>query len=286
MAPPSYVKANGALMSPISAYYDKARLDGSFSEFSAALADIKRRNAELKPIFDRLRAVHECIIIRAESGELETAVRKPGGEMHHLPPRIWNGRVEQRFFWCRMSVRKPFGLAMDGDAFDWIFIPRPSLDALLRSLDGSAPDAEIAPSPALPVHLAPIEPLELASAEVAARAAVGPPPAPEPSQDGEQSPIEPQAERRPRRDHQQTDDRVVIALHRTARLLAPKLSPKPTSALGLAKALLEADPALATNAGKLDTLRDMLNGANDRVNRLVGEGRIDPWWRPYLGLDG
>src|SRR4051794_16143068 len=81
----------------------------------------------------------------------------------------------------------------------------------------------------------------------------------------------PPAVRRPRLDIEKGDEKIVTALNRTAKLRAYKFNPRPTSALGLARSLLESEPELATIVGKLDSLRGTLSDTNDRVNRLVTE---------------
>jgi hypothetical protein len=140
----------------------------TWEEFNAVRDIIREKRAVIDLVLNRLAAVHECITQRAEAGELETAVRPiAGGPTRPLESWMWNGRVEPRFYWCQMSLQKPFGAAIEGDGFSYIFVSRPALDRLLRRLKSEDEPQEEQPSaPPIPLPSATRAPRCEAGSEV------------------------------------------------------------------------------------------------------------------------
>jgi hypothetical protein len=253
---------------------------------------------ELPKSIARGVAVHKAIARWAEAGELPTQWRSTGGgPLFPIPSYAWNTEnLTERFRRCMMSLNRPFSNGFAGHDFGWIFVEAARLEQLLSQQPAQGEgrpaipnatstssshqrDADVdqtshvvlVPSPpqAAPAGEGTTAPPTLAAASTAQTA----PPA------GAQS----KAPRRLRRDIDKGDGAIVMALMRTAKLQAEKLKPRPTSALGLARALLKAEPRLQESLGRVDSVRQIFNDSNRRVNRLIDEGRVAPWWQRFLG---
>ncbi|RWO12046.1 MAG: hypothetical protein EOS07_05410 [Mesorhizobium sp.] len=80
----------------------------------------------------RLSAVQHKIRDGLATGALKCVLRHPvGGEFSEpVSPAAWNTeRIHNRFRFCQMDPRDPFGSGVAGDGFRLIFITRDSLDA-------------------------------------------------------------------------------------------------------------------------------------------------------------
>jgi hypothetical protein len=104
----------------------------------ASYAATRQRN--LKESEARARVIEKDIIKRCESGELLAAVRPTrGGAMTSVPAHYWNGAdPAPRFYGCQMSMTDPFGRAVAGDGYSYIFVQHASLEKLLLSQPFSA----------------------------------------------------------------------------------------------------------------------------------------------------
>jgi hypothetical protein len=105
------------------------------ADFRQAVAEIANKRAEADKVALRLAAVQNYIVRNAEAGIIETASRPiAGGKMEPIESWMWNGDCSARFFWCQISRRKPFGYAVGGDDFLFVFLTRSSLDRAVESL--------------------------------------------------------------------------------------------------------------------------------------------------------
>jgi hypothetical protein len=75
------------------------------------------------------------IIEQLEMGGLQSAVRDPEtGVMRAVPSNHWNfDRVAMRFTWCVMLPDQPNSIYAAGTGFQYIFIEKKGLEALLAS---------------------------------------------------------------------------------------------------------------------------------------------------------
>lgn len=85
--------------------------------------------------YEKKKTVQNEIAMRCESRQINSAFRYvEGGEMLDINPICWNtDNLDPRFALCQLDPRNPFGSAISGDHFGWIFLEREDLERFLLS---------------------------------------------------------------------------------------------------------------------------------------------------------
>ena len=87
------------------------------------------------PLRERFATVQRAIVDGLAEGRLISVVRPlaGGGFSEPLEATLWNTeRIGSRFFWCQMDPKRPFGPAVGGDRYQYIYIAASGLEQLLR----------------------------------------------------------------------------------------------------------------------------------------------------------
>lgn len=96
-------------------------------------------NAKYETARIRFTQVKSTMVNAIVSGQLQSFLRPIEGGAFEGPikPELWNSeRVGARFVWCQMNPLKPFGIAVGGDDFKYIYVAGDSLGAFVRDQFG------------------------------------------------------------------------------------------------------------------------------------------------------
>ncbi|WP_202332663.1 hypothetical protein [Mesorhizobium sp. L-8-3] len=115
--------------------YGPPELAFTSEEWDAGLEIANRLDAEHAEARMRFMNTKAEVTNGLRTGQLQSVLRpKAGGSFGRpLSPDLWNTeRVEERFFWCQMNPSSPFGNAVGGDSFQYIFVGREGLEQYVR----------------------------------------------------------------------------------------------------------------------------------------------------------
>jgi hypothetical protein len=112
-------------------------LEFTQEEWTAGLQIASQIDAERLTLRARYFKVIAVLGTGLAEGHLISALRPiAGGNMSApLDPNAWNTeRAGARYFWCQMDPGDPFGAAVGGDRYQYIFLARTSLDRFTESI--------------------------------------------------------------------------------------------------------------------------------------------------------
>lgn len=123
-------------------------LEFSDHEWTAGLEVAREVDIERRKVKQRYSEVVARIVEALRDGSLISALRPlSGGRISEpLDAHVWNTeKTENRFYWCQMNPLNPFGIGVGGDAYQFIFVSRQSLDNMLAGCRAPRPPADRSP---------------------------------------------------------------------------------------------------------------------------------------------
>ncbi|PAP96628.1 hypothetical protein CIT31_02540 [Mesorhizobium wenxiniae] len=120
-------------------------------EWNIGLELAETEDERLNAVRGRFNAAVALIVNGCADGSLVSFLRpRPGGGMSAplSTDKWWSEQIGTRLYWCQMDPSEPFGRGVGGDAYQYIYISRNSLDHFKQKLAGKMEKAEPEPEAA------------------------------------------------------------------------------------------------------------------------------------------